>query len=1209
MKTFRTKALVFAAAALMSAATESVAQTSLPSLHVEGKNLVDTHGNPVVLHGVMDTPNPYFNNNRWGTTANSSSATLNACISYFDKLYTAITDHSQGAYANVFRLHLDPCWTNDPTKASDGKYSGEADISRFSLRRLQIYLQRLYYPLMQKAMSHGLYVVVRPPGVCPDTIRVGGDYQKYLQTVWSTVASNDSIQKYAGQISIELANEPVTVVDSTGQATASALHDFFQPVIDTIRASGFSGVIWVPGRGWQSNYEAYASYPPEDNNYGYAVHAYVGWYNQSDANADSATFVSEWKKSIPVVENRPVIVTEVDWSPEVPGAGHTDEHGNYVAANMGTWATGTTSHWGKAFKGVMDYYGNISMTLSGTACYIDIDKYLADGTVTPAFNGEKEACGEACFEWYKDYAAKNYARPDFSFQPTGDNGDGTYTNPVIPADFPDVDVVCVDGVYYMATTTMHLFPGCTVLKSTDLVNWEYCANPLKQLSVADKYNLENNKESYAQGMWACSMKYHDGKFYILINGNDAGGFILTATDPEGEWTMKPISRIYYDPGMLFDNGKVYVACGNSSITICELDEDFNFIREKTVLSNRPGLEGSHFYKIGDYYYIYATYGGWPSGQAAFRSKDVFGPYEEKVLLEKNINGNVNTVHQGSLIQTPRGEWWTMLFEDDGAIGRRPNLQPVKWVDDWPVIGDNGVPYKTYKKPAADAPLTQQALPTTDNFRSYPLGMQWQWNHNPDNSSWSLFEHPGYLRLYTASVATDFMHARNTLTQRIFTGYDNSKPSTGTIRIDVSGMKVGDRAGIAIQQDPYALIGVSKTADGLKLIWQQDTLDYVENFTPAETSTDITTDSIIYLRAQFDNATSKTSFAYSLDNKTYTQFGGETPMTFNLAIFVGARFAIFNYATQETGGHVDVDWFSTEQDFEENTYYDPSYSAVSEDQLTVSSLSLSDTVEVLTGSSETLQLIATYKDGHTENVAANATFSLGNDSIVSLHGGLIEGLRVGDTQLEASYTDPMGNNIAATSTVVSTFFPFSADHVNTTIFGMNSYDASTRTFTPAASGQIGWKYLNGADMSAYKYLVIKLDKAQHCEGAINIYPADNIWGDCYSRKLGTGKQIVLSVSKLRFTSGDNKGQLLDPKSIAIIAFWGNGNGGIDVDDIYLTNNTDYSRPVTGISDITYTDKASHEGVFTLSGQRLRYDNNTDGLPAGVYIVGNRKQICK
>lgn len=525
-------------------------------------------------------------------------------------------------------------------------------------------------------------------------------------------------------------------------------------------------------------------------------------------------------------------------------------------------------------------------------------------------------------------------------QTHSDLGNGKYRNPIIFADFPDPDVIRVGDTYYMVSTTMMNFPGATIVKSKDLLNWEYCAQPLEQLSLADKFSLLNGQNYYSKGMWACSMKYHNGKFHILIYGNDGGNYVLTATDPEGRWEKRELSRGYYDPGMLFDNGKVYVACGIGDIYICELDEDFNFIRDKKILSGKSGLEGSHLYKIGDYYYLYPTYGGWPSGQAAFRSKDIFGPYEEKVLLEKWINGAPNTIHQGALIDVANEkgdtiEWWTILQQDLGCFGRMPNLQPVTWVDDWPIIGNNGVPYTTYNKPNTAATSPQEDMPTNDGFRTYPLGMQWQWNHNPDDRMWSVYERPGWLRIRTSGTVNKLTQARNMLTQRIFAFHDNpSKESIGTIRLDVSHLQEGDRAGICILQDPYAAIAV-EVKDGKKqIIWWQDQLTTNDGFTPAEKVAKAEVGDIIYLRAGITYGTSKTQFYYSLDNKTFTKLGGQTTQSFNLSIFVGSRFGLFYYnhgdkAAASYTGYADFDWFSTESSFDEDAYYGGSFEGYSD----------------------------------------------------------------------------------------------------------------------------------------------------------------------------------------------------------------------------------------------------------------------------------------
>lgn len=405
------KLLLSLAFALMSMAGH--AADNLPGLHVEGKNLVDSEGKTVVLHGVMDTPNRYFNGNRWGTGGyNVSDVTL--CLKYFEKMFTAITDKSQGAYCTVFRLHMDPCWTNNNAPAG----TPENNIQYFSETRYKAFLSSLYVKLVQKALAHGLYVIVRPPGVCPQNIKVGDEYQAYLKKVWKLFASNPTIQKNAGQVSIELANEPINVLLANGSKSDKALHDFFQPVVDEIRATGFKGIIWVPGSGYQSNYVGYSKYPITDteNNFSYAVHVYSGWYgNMTDKNCDHNTFIKNFQAQVPMVTSKPIMVTEIDWSPEDPdkaSEGHYNEWGQWTAPNLGTWATGSTSKWGLAWKAVHDHFSNIGMTITHPQEYYDIDEYLKTGKVQPGLQNAKkhnlfeECCSYACFNWYKDWYLK-----------------------------------------------------------------------------------------------------------------------------------------------------------------------------------------------------------------------------------------------------------------------------------------------------------------------------------------------------------------------------------------------------------------------------------------------------------------------------------------------------------------------------------------------------------------------------------------------------------------------------------------------------------------------------------------------------------------------------------------------------------------------------------------------------------------------------------
>lgn len=405
------KLLLSLAFALMSMAGH--AADNLPDLHVEGKNLVDSEGKTVVLHGVMDTPNRYFNGNRWGM-GGYEVGDETPCLNYFEKMFTAITDKNQGAYCTVFRLHMDPCWTNYNAPVG----TQENNIQYFSETRYEKFLSRLYVKLVQKALAHGLYVIVRPPGVCPQNIKVGDEYQTYLKKVWNLFASNSTIQKNAGKVSIELANEPVNVQLADGSNSDKALHDFFQPIVDEIRSTGFKGIIWVPGSGYQSQYMGYAKYPITDseNNFSYSVHVYSGWYgNMTDANCDHNTFIRNFQNQVPMVTSKPIMVTEIDWSPNDPdkaSEGHYNEWNQWVAPNFGTWATGSTSKWGMAWKAVHDHFGNIGMTITHPQEYYDIDEYLNSGKVRPGLQNAKkhnlfeECCSYACFNWYKEWYLK-----------------------------------------------------------------------------------------------------------------------------------------------------------------------------------------------------------------------------------------------------------------------------------------------------------------------------------------------------------------------------------------------------------------------------------------------------------------------------------------------------------------------------------------------------------------------------------------------------------------------------------------------------------------------------------------------------------------------------------------------------------------------------------------------------------------------------------
>lgn len=506
---------------------------------------------------------------------------------------------------------------------------------------------------------------------------------------------------------------------------------------------------------------------------------------------------------------------------------------------------------------------------------------------------------------------KTYAQ-----QKSGDNGNGTFTNPVIQADFPDPDVILVEDTYYMVSTTMFIFPGVTILKSKDLVNWEYCNNAVTRFDFNDCFNL-NNCDRYGHGQWATSLKYHNNKFHLLFITLDEGGFYLTADRAEGPWEIKHLEKGYYDPGLFFDdNGKIYVSHGYGDILMTEVDENMSPVSKDSLVFKgniRGGLEGMHVYKINNYYYLYGTYGGLDGFQVALRSKNIYGPYEQKIVIRDTTHGPNYGIHQGALIKTPIGEWWTMLFVDSGPFGRFPSLQPITWENGWPIAGVLGKAVTNYQKPNVGKDHPIKFLPTSDEFEDTGLGMQWGWNHNPENTRWSLKKNPGQLTLETVNVTTDFRKARNTLTQRMFAYFSDSITTVGSTKLNIEKMENGDVAGLAILQDPYAYIGVKKTNNEYFIVMVNNNklIDSMK-----------TNSKNIYFKAKpffgsgaapmYDgnsvSGTGTATFYFSEDNKNYHRFGNMLHMEFNLSIFTGNKFCLFNYATKKTGGSVSFDYF-------------------------------------------------------------------------------------------------------------------------------------------------------------------------------------------------------------------------------------------------------------------------------------------------------------
>ena len=481
--------------------------------------------------------------------------------------------------------------------------------------------------------------------------------------------------------------------------------------------------------------------------------------------------------------------------------------------------------------------------------------------------------------------------------------DTTFTNPVIYADVPDVDVIRTGGDYYMVSTTMHLSPGAPIMHSKDLVHWNTVSYLFDTLDESPENDLDGGN-IYGRGQWAASLRYHRGTYYAFF-GTGNKSYIYTAQDPAGKWERKlTLDRYYHDASMLFDDdGRIYLVYGSGHVRIIELREDLSGVKDDglnvEIISGEPKglLEGAHFYKFNGKYYI--TFIWWPQGgirtQLCYRSDKVEGPYESKVILSDDLGYAGHGVAQGCLVDTEKGDaWYAMLFQDHEAVGRVPVLVPCRWEDGWPVLGDadGRVPVRM-NKPVQGIPGKTE-LVKSDDFDGGKLGLNWQWNHNPDNSFWSLTERKGFLRLKTGKVVGSLFDARNTLTQRT-----EGPHCMGVVALDVSHMKDGDRAGLSAFSAQAGVLAVVKE-DGRLFLSMTDRGE--------EKARVPLGDDRVYLKVECDFTTDDAQFYYSLDNKDWTPMGGKFHMVYTLQHFMGYRFAIFNYATQEVGGYVDVDFF-------------------------------------------------------------------------------------------------------------------------------------------------------------------------------------------------------------------------------------------------------------------------------------------------------------
>lgn len=496
----------------------------------------------------------------------------------------------------------------------------------------------------------------------------------------------------------------------------------------------------------------------------------------------------------------------------------------------------------------------------------------------------------------------------------------TFRNPVLWSDVPDPDVIRVGNDFYMVTTTMHLMPGAPIMKSKDLVNWKTVGYLFPRLTDSPKYNMVDGTV-YGRGQWATSLKYHHGKFYALFAPNDSPGgetYIMCAEKAEGPWHL--VSRLphFHDATLFFDeDDRVYVIYGTGEMV--ELEKDLKSVKQGSHVklferdADEKGLlEGSRMVKYQGRYYLLMI--SWPPGkvrrEVCYRADKIAGPYEKKVILDTFFAG-FQGVGQGTIIDTQDGRWFGMMFQDRGGVGRVMTLEPCRWVDGWPMLGDEqgNVP-EVMPIPIPGHP--EERIVSSDEFDTATLGIDWQWNHNPVDSAWSLTERKGWLRLRTSRMAEHLFLAPNTISQRT-----EGPACEAVVKMDVTHMVDGDVAGLSVLQGDAALLSVEKVGTKLYIVASTQSVELedrshrVTNVVRKDLLRKQIKGTEVYFKvsADFRLGQDLAQMYYSVDGERWIRAVTDFKMRFDYRrFFMGSRFAIVNFATRSPGGYVDIDYF-------------------------------------------------------------------------------------------------------------------------------------------------------------------------------------------------------------------------------------------------------------------------------------------------------------
>jgi beta-xylosidase len=501
----------------------------------------------------------------------------------------------------------------------------------------------------------------------------------------------------------------------------------------------------------------------------------------------------------------------------------------------------------------------------------------------------------------------------------GDLGNGTFANPVIPGDYSDIDAIRVGSSYYAISSTFQYSPGVVILQSKDLVNWEIFGHVVKDLTVISPELNWDKMNRYGRGIWAGSLRYYKGKFWVYFGTPEEGFFMSSAVNPAGPW--EPLHAVWrvagWDDCCSFcdDDGQLYLVASNFAldpktnkkynIHLFKMTPDGkNLIMESdTIIHQSNGSEANKLYKInGVYYHYYSEVNKEGRVIMMNRSKNIYGPYETKQLNHVN-KGYDRNPNQGGLMQTLAGDWWFFTHHGTGHWdGRVASLLPVTWVDGWPIIGKVGADKIGNMVWNAKKPInikTDYKIQTNDEFNKPTLAVQWEWNYQDRSDKWSLTDKKGFMRLYAFRPInpTDknkiILRAGNTLTQRSMGTAHNEI----TIKMSVAKMADGQYAGLThFSSTSNSTFGI-KQQDGVrKLVYHNNGNDSIGKQINVPD---------VYLKSTWNYAGVST-YSYSEDGKTFKLFGGTYQLSWGS--YRGDRIGIFNYNVLEDKGIVDIDWF-------------------------------------------------------------------------------------------------------------------------------------------------------------------------------------------------------------------------------------------------------------------------------------------------------------